>query len=74
MVPNLANIAKNHCFPKNLPIFYGNMFSCQKFAIFERSIVTVNINKICQIKYQNLRMYNSDNMSEYDLLLEEMRM
>ena len=26
MVPNLANIAKNHCFPKNLPIFWQYFF------------------------------------------------
>jgi len=33
MVPNLANIPKNHCFPKSLPTFL-EIFFCQKFAIF----------------------------------------
>jgi len=74
-LPDGAKIGK-YCqkslFSKNLSIFYGSIFSCQKFAIFERSVVTINISKICQIKYQNLRMYSSDNMSEYDLLLEEL--
>ena len=53
MVPNLANIAKNHCFPKNLPIFC-NIFQCQKFGIFERPIVIIYINKIYQINTNTL--------------------
>jgi len=48
MVPNLANTAKNHSFPKILPISYGNIFNAKKFqfAIFQIPIVTININKI----------------------------
>jgi len=34
--------------------------------------MTINVNKIYQIKYQNVRMCSWDNMSEYDLLLEEL--
>jgi len=33
---------------------------CQKFAIFETPAVTVNINKMYQIIYQNFRKYSSD--------------
>jgi len=33
MVPNLANIAKNHCFPKNVPIF-GQYFLMPKICHF----------------------------------------
>jgi len=29
MVPNLANIAKNHCFPKYLPIFLAIFFNAK---------------------------------------------
>jgi len=43
LVPNLANFAKNHSFQRI------NIFLCQKFAIFERLVVTMNINKIYQI-------------------------
>jgi len=54
VVPNLANIAKNHCFPKNLPTFFGNLFYCQKFWIFEKPIVTFNMNKNYQILTKTL--------------------
>jgi len=43
-----------------------------KICYFERPIVTIKINKIYQIYYQNFRKYRSDNMSEYDLPPEEL--
>jgi len=33
VVPNLANIGKNHCFPKNLPIFLA-IFLNSKYLPF----------------------------------------
>jgi len=70
MVPNLANVAKNHCFPKNLPIFW-QYFKCQKFAIFQTPIMTININKFYHINTTALES-TAQIMSEYDLLLEEL--
>jgi len=59
MLPNLANIAKNPSYPKNCQ-FFGNTFYCQKFAIFETPAVTINISKIYQIEYKNVRKHSSD--------------
>jgi len=54
MVPNLGNIAKNHCFPKKLPIYFGNTFQSQKFAISETPVMTFIINKMYQINSKTL--------------------
>ena len=70
MVPHLPNIAKNHSFPKHLPIFLA-IFFMPKFAIFERPIVTMNINNIYQLDTKTLEG-TAQIMSEYDLLLAEL--
>jgi len=54
MVPNLANVAKNHCFAKILPMFFGNIFLMPKFAIFQIPGVFINFNKIYEINIQTL--------------------
>jgi len=33
MVPNLANIAKNYCFPKNLPIFMAIFLNAKNLPV-----------------------------------------
>jgi len=41
MVPNLANIAKNSCFPKKLPTFLGNIFYAKFASFFEILIASI---------------------------------
>jgi len=35
MVANLANIVKNHCFPKNLPIFLAIFFNAKNLPFLK---------------------------------------
>jgi len=42
MVPNLANIAENYCFPKNLPTSVDNRFSVRILPIVEMAIVSID--------------------------------
>jgi len=57
---------------QNICQFLWQYFLMPKICYFERPIVTIKINKIYQIYYQNFRKYRSDNMSEYDLPPEEL--
>jgi len=54
MVSNLANIAKNHCFPKNLLIFLAILFNAKNLPFLEIPVVTIHINKIYQINTKTL--------------------
>jgi len=42
MVPNLANIAKNHCFPNHLPTSFGKFFYAKLLPLFEKPIVSID--------------------------------
>jgi len=61
MVPNLANITKNYCFPKTLETVFGNIFYAKFLPFFEIQIA--NIGKESILHYfikliPNLQMEN----------------
>jgi len=41
MVPNLANITKNYCFPKTLETVFGNIFYAKFLPFFEIQIANI---------------------------------
>jgi len=71
MVPNLANIAKN-LFSKKFADFIWQHFLMPKNLPFLKHQLWLLNNKIYQITYQNFRKNSSDDVFEYDLLLEEL--
>jgi len=58
MVPNLANIAKMHCFPKSLPNFFGNIFYCQNLPFFKYQLWQLTLTKFIKLipKLQSVQL------------------
>jgi len=56
MVPNLANIAKNHCFPKLLPIFYGNIFNAKNLPFLNDQLLLLTLTKFIKLNTKMLEV------------------